>query len=118
MTRLFRDLGPDACDDLVDLAAEAVVVCDLAGLVRYWNPAAEHLYGWPAMAMVGLDLSEIATELSLHVEAWALLMREGVWEGEISRRSVTGGPVVASVRRTVRRHADGAPRDVVEYGWE
>jgi PAS domain S-box-containing protein len=118
MTRLFRDLGPDACDDLVDLAAEAVVVCDLAGVVRYWNPASERLYGWPAMAMVGLDLSDIATELPLHVEAWTLLLREGVWEGEVSRRSVTGGSVVVNVRRTLRRHADGAPRDVVEYGWE
>ena len=77
MTVLFRTLGRESFGDLVDLAKEAVVVTDPAGVVRYWNPAAEILYGWPAMAIVGLQLRELAADAALHDEEWALLLREG-----------------------------------------
>jgi len=116
MTVLFRALGRDECDDLVDLAAEAVVVCDPEGLIRYWNPAAERLYGWPAMAVVGLPLGDLASDPLLHDEEWALLVREGFWEGEVRRRCAAGPAVAVRVRRTLRRNTDGSPRDVVEYG--
>ncbi|AYV47678.1 PAS domain-containing sensor histidine kinase [Caulobacter flavus] len=116
MTALFRALEQDECGDLVDLAAEAVVVTDPAGVVRYWNPAAELLYGWPAMAMVGLKLCELAENRELHREEWALLVREGAWEGEVRRLGAGGTAVAADVRRTLRRHPNGTLRDVVEYG--
>jgi PAS domain S-box-containing protein len=116
MTVLFRTLGRGDCGDLADLAMEAVVVTDPAGVVRYWNPAAESLYGWPAMAMVGLDLRELASDAQLHDEEWALLLREGAWEGDIRRSGAAGPAVAAHVRRTLRRNADGSLRDVVEYG--
>jgi PAS domain S-box-containing protein len=116
MTVLFRTLERGVCEDLVDLAAEAVVVTDPSGVIRYWNPAAELLYGWPAMAMVGLKLCELAEKRELHHEEWAVLVREGAWEGEVRRRGAAGPAVAARVRRTVRRHANGMARDVVEYG--
>ena len=116
MTVLFRALEKDECGDLVDLAAEAVVVTDPTGVIRYWNPAAELLYGWPAMAMVGLKLCALAEDPGLHREEWALLVREGAWEGEVRRRGAAGPAVPARVRRTLRRHANGVLRDVVEYG--
>lgn len=116
MTALFRTLGRESFGDLVDLAKEAVVVTDPAGVVRYWNPAAEILYGWPAMAIVGLQLRELAADAALHDEEWALLLREGAWEGDIRRSGAAGPAVAADVRRTLRRNADGSPRDVVEFG--
>ncbi|MBO9706672.1 MAG: PAS domain-containing protein [Caulobacter sp.] len=116
MTALFRALGQDDCGNLVDLAAEAVVVTDPTGVIRYWNPAAEALYGWPAMAMVGLPLRDMADDPGRHAEQWALLVQEGGWAGEVTRRSAAGRIVGARVRRTLRRHPDGGMRDVVEYG--
>ncbi|HWU13373.1 MAG TPA: ATP-binding protein [Caulobacter sp.] len=116
MTALFRTLGRENFGDLVDLANEAVVVTDLAGVIRYWNPAAETLYGWPAMAMVGLQLRELAAGAPLHDEEWAVLLREGAWEGDIRRSGAAGPAVAAHVRRALRRNADGSLRDVVEYG--
>ncbi|PVM85994.1 PAS domain-containing sensor histidine kinase [Caulobacter radicis] len=115
MSTVFRSLARSERGDLVDLASEAVVVCDPSGVVRYWNPAAEALYGWPAMAMVGLGLSDLAADPLLHDEEWALLLLEGAWEGAVRRRGAIGPAVVASGRRTVRRNPDGSPRDVVEY---
>ncbi|HWW27927.1 MAG TPA: PAS domain-containing protein, partial [Caulobacter sp.] len=99
MTVLFRTLGRGECGDLVDLAMEAVVVTDPVGVVRYWNPAAEILYGWPAMAMVGLHLRELAADAPLHDEEWALLLREGAWEGGVRRSGAVGPAVAAHVRR-------------------
>ena len=37
--------------ELSDFASESVIVSDAHGVIQYWNPASEALYGWPAMAM-------------------------------------------------------------------
>ncbi|KCZ94083.1 PAS domain-containing sensor histidine kinase [Hyphomonas johnsonii] len=106
--------GPET--DLADLAAESVIVCDLDGIVQYWNPASEALYGWPAMGMIGSRLGAIAQQRSRHDEQWRLLLRDGSWNGQARRRALSGGEVVSSVRRIVRRLPSGEMRDVVEFG--
>ena len=45
--------------ELADLASESVIVCDVEGTIRYWNPASEALYGWPARAAVGRRRSAV-----------------------------------------------------------
>ena len=37
--------------ELSDFASESVIVRDEHGVITYWNPASEALYGWPAKAM-------------------------------------------------------------------
>ncbi len=44
---------------LLEAVAEAVIATDLEGVVVYWNPAAEHLYGWPASEALGRNLAEL-----------------------------------------------------------
>lgn len=42
---------------------DAVVVGDVStGLVVLWNPAAEHLFGWPATAIVGQPIERLVPE--------------------------------------------------------
>jgi PAS domain S-box-containing protein len=38
---------------LLENVRDAVVVWDSMGVITYWNPAAERLYGWPAAQMIG-----------------------------------------------------------------
>jgi PAS domain S-box-containing protein len=101
---------------LADLASESVIVFDLAGHIRYWNPASERLYGWPPTGMVGSLISELSSNAKLHSRQWSLLLQEGSWEGSVRRRTASGGHVATVVRQTVRCGADGRPRDIVEYG--
>jgi PAS domain S-box-containing protein len=101
---------------LADLASESIIVCGLDGIVRYWNPAAEALYGWPALATIGRRMDELFAGHDLHSGHWRLLLQEGRWQGPAQRRTAAGLPITVSVRQTVRYDATGVPRDVVEYG--
>ena len=102
--------------ELADLASESVIVCDVEGTIRYWNPASEALYGWPARAAVGRRLGDFAASRDFDAAHWPLLLRERTWRGPVRRRTAAGAQITASVRQTVRHDARGMPRDVVEYG--
>ena len=45
---------------IAELASESIVVLDPQGVVGYWNPAAEQLFGWPALAVRGTDLTRLS----------------------------------------------------------
>ncbi|MBA3940299.1 MAG: PAS domain-containing sensor histidine kinase [Sphingopyxis sp.] len=102
--------------DIADLASESVIIFDTAGVIQYWNPASEALYGWPALAMVGRGIGHLSSRTADEDEHWRLLVQEGVWQGLVSRRTPSGAMVAADVRQYVRFNNDGTPRDVVEYG--
>lgn len=115
-----RSLGESAAGavaetGLADLASESVIVCDPEGVIRYWNPASEALYGWPALAVVGHRLDELFSGHHLKTDHWQQLLREGTWQGPVCRHTAAGSPVTASIRQTVRYKASGVPHDIVEY---
>ena len=102
--------------DIADLASESVIIFDPTGTIRYWNPASEVLYGWPALAMLGQGIGHLAERTADESEHWRLLMLEGAWQGKVNRRTPSGETVCADVRQYVRFNGEGQPRDVVEYG--
>lgn len=116
MTALVSPAAP-APDDpgFAELASESVILFDMAGRVRYWNPAAEILFGWPPLAMVGRTLVHLSPPADAG-GGWRQLLQEGRWQGIVQRRSPAGAYVGAAVRQHVRYHDDGTPRDIVEYG--
>jgi two-component system sensor kinase FixL len=101
---------------LADLASESVIVCDPEGVIRYWNPASEAIYGWPALAVVGHRLDEVFSGHDLEEGHWRQLLREGTWQGPIRRQTAAGAPITTSVRQTVRYQTSGLPHDIVEFG--
>jgi two-component system, LuxR family, sensor kinase FixL len=102
--------------ELADFAAESVIVCDVEGAIRYWNPASEALYGWPATAVIGRNIGNLSTRSSHQPEAWRHLLHQGVWEGPVWRLMASGVHISAVVRQTVRHDPTGRPKDIVEYG--
>jgi len=52
----------DLLADVVDAAADGVIVVDAAGTVVYWNAGAERIFGWPAAEVVGAGLDVIIPE--------------------------------------------------------
>ena len=45
---------------LLDAVQAGIIATDLQGLILYWNPFAEELYGWSAQEVVGRNILEIA----------------------------------------------------------
>lgn len=115
MTGLASPAALAADDPGSELASESVILFDMAGRVRYWNPAAEILFGWPPLAMVGRTLDHLANPEDAG-GGWRQLLQEGLWQGIVQRRNPAGTYVGAAVRQHVRYHDDGTPRDIVEYG--
>ena len=122
MTEFAVKSDPVGCGDvpadaeLAHLAPDSVIVFDLSGNIRYWNPASERLYGWPAIGAIGRSVAELSSDAGLHGSQWQSLLQEGVWEGLVQRRTPWGSLVTVAARQTVRCNADGWPTDIVEYG--
>jgi len=77
---------------------EALIFCDLEGIIRVWNPAAEKVFGWSAAEAVGQSLDLIIPER----------MRKAHWDGfnqAIARGGVKPGRTSA-ITRSLHKHED------------
>src|SRR3546814_8396937 len=74
-------------EGIAELASESIVILDPAGIIRYWNPAAERLFGWPALAVCGTDGAQLSPAPGDEANAWSQLLQEGAWEGRVRRRT-------------------------------
>ncbi len=63
---------------MLDLS-DAVVICDAAGSIVFWNAAATRLFGWSALEMAGKSLELIVPERlwGRHAAGYAEAMRTG-----------------------------------------
>lgn len=75
MTGLADDLG----GRILDGSPDAVVVCDPAGRVRYWNRGAERIFGFAAVEAIGASLDVIIPERlrERHWKGWKAAMASG-----------------------------------------
>lgn len=65
---------------LVNALGDAVVVCDAAGLITYWNPAAERMFGFTQADAIGASLDIIIPEKQRqrHWDGYHVTMATGV----------------------------------------
>ncbi len=88
--------------NLLANVSDAIIETDLHFCIRYWNAAAEALYGWRAEEVIGKAVGEIlqsefrdtTLEASMH-----RLHAQGVWRGEVSQRHRDGHsiPILSTV---------------------
>jgi PAS domain S-box-containing protein len=75
MTSLPHDLAAR----ILDGSPDAVLICDRTGTVRYWNMAAERVFGFRATEVVGAAMDVIIPERlrARHWAAWDTAMKSG-----------------------------------------
>ena len=61
---------PDLPVRILDSSPDAILICDPAGTVRYWNAAAERVFGFSVSEAVGASMNLIVPE-RLRVRHWA-----------------------------------------------
>lgn len=99
---------------LLEQAREAIIVRDLDQRIRYWNRAAEGLYGWPAEAVIGVPAGEVGFEdVATAARALENVMAAGEWSGEMAQTSRSGASVLVEARWTLVRDDAGAPRSIL-----
>lgn len=77
----------------LDSLGQAVITTDPDGVIVYWNPAAEQLYGWTAREAVGRNIAELAIpEVAQEVGAEIMAaLRDGIsWSGGFPARRKDG----------------------------
>ena len=76
MTSLPHDLAAR----ILDGSPDAVLVCDRTGVVRYWNPAAERVFGFREAEAVGASMDLIIPDRlrARHWTGWETAMKTGV----------------------------------------
>src|ERR1700730_12163074 len=94
----------------------AVIITDVAGLVTYWNPFAEKLYGWTSEEVVGQSImgitvaTETAEEAARHM---AQLQAGESWAGEFGVRCKDGKFLPALVTLSPLRNENGGTVGIV-----
>jgi len=87
---------------LLDLAQDAIIVCDLEGGIEYWNKGAEVMYGWSAReATSGRRIVEFYPEPEDCEHAHESLLDNEEWGGEAPQFTRGGKQIVVNSRWTL-----------------
>lgn len=102
--------------DLLDLTHDTVFVRDRDDVIKYWNRAAEDLYGWRSDEAIGQPAATLLRKIFPVPYPVILeeLEREGRWEGEIVHTCRDGRPVAVSSRWALQRDSQGRTASVLE----
>jgi two-component system, cell cycle sensor histidine kinase and response regulator CckA len=99
---------------LLDQAEDAIFVQDLQGRILYWNDSATRLHGWEAIEVRGRRAEDfLYADLLPIKEAWAILLRRGVWRDELKKLAKDGRELTLQTRLTLVRDASGNPKSVL-----
>ncbi|RZM82014.1 EAL domain-containing protein [Leptolyngbya iicbica] len=74
---------------LLNAINQAVIATDAEGNIRFWNQAAESLYGWPQSEVLGRPISTVTPALNKQQQSAEILadLRQGkTWSGEFQVR--------------------------------
>lgn len=85
---------------LLEAVGDAVIATDLAGMVRYVNPAAKRLYGWSEQQVLGRAITELTLPdgAATHAEDIMAQVRDGkTWTGRFEVRRHDGTSFTALV---------------------
>jgi PAS domain S-box-containing protein len=90
--------------ELLDLASEAVMVRDSAGILQFWNIGAETLYGWKREEVIGKNVHEILkTIYPIATQQVDLnLATTGRWDGNLVQHTKDGHELVVASRQAIK----------------
>ena len=85
---------------LLDLSHDAIIVCDLAEQVRFWNHGAEENYGWTSSEAAGEPIQQLLHSVfpTSAAQVREELLINGRWEGEVVQSRRDGSLVTVESR--------------------
>lgn len=93
---------------VLDAVPAAVIATDLEGRVISWNRAAEELFGWTAVEMIGIEIPVVVADGDgARDRLVARALRDGSAEATTKRQHKDGHDIDVSIRLGVVRNAKG-----------
>jgi PAS domain S-box-containing protein len=101
---------------LIELAHDAIIVCDSSSSIIFWNRGAEELYGWTSQEAIGqVTHSLLQTRFPMGRETVeALLITGQQWEGELVHTCKDGRQVIVESRQVLTRNIRNQPTAILE----
>jgi PAS domain S-box-containing protein len=97
---------------------DALVVTDMEGLIKSWNPGAERLYGYSATEVIGRSIRLVYPDGDIPVfrpDTWNVLREVGHCELETVKRHKSGRMFHAQTSLSVLRDSKGQPEGLISY---
>ncbi|GFE70097.1 response regulator [Chroococcus sp. FPU101] len=100
---------------LIDIASDAIFVCDLEYRILFWSQGAERLYGWSASETLGKKTCELfynnsATETEPDLNT---VIEKSIWYGELEQLTLERQRIIVESRWTLVRNETGAPQSIL-----
>ena len=102
---------------LLDVASDAIFVCDLENQIVFWNQGAKRLYGWQATEAQERNANELlykgkGTEFQF-ATALQAVFEQGEWQGELTKIQKSGKEVIVASRLTLVLDEQGQPKSIL-----
>lgn len=98
---------------LINIASDAIFVCDFSNQITFWNQGAERLYGWSAGEVIGKDIRTLLGQDLEDSEMLQTVLEKGEWQGECQKLNKTGQIVIVATRCTLVRGEVGEARSIL-----
>jgi PAS domain S-box-containing protein len=100
---------------LLNVATDAIVMCDLENRIQFWNNGAKYIYGWQSTEVVGLMAAHLfhLDKSPDAVIALNTVRTQGAWQGELRKLTKTGEEVVVESRWTLIHDEAGQPKSIL-----
>lgn len=102
--------------DLLDVAQDALVLCDPHLHIISWNEGAARLYGWAANDVIGRDCLELLADQGapeVKNDILAALKEKASWRGEINQVTKDGRKMTVDARFNMSVSIPGKPGSVL-----
>lgn len=88
---------------LLDVATDAIFVCDLDEKILFWNKAAQSLYSWKKEEAINKKTRVLWHEkhVSQVEKALSIMMKHGSWQGELHQKTKSGKEIIVESRWTL-----------------
>ncbi|GAB1541807.1 hypothetical protein NUACC21_44800 [Scytonema sp. NUACC21] len=101
---------------LLDLAHDTIMTCDLNGAIAFWNEGAEFMYGWTKAEALGqIFHTLLKTQFPRpFTDIEAELVEKGYWEGELVHFSRDARPINVASRWVLQKDNAGKPIKILQ----
>jgi two-component system, cell cycle sensor histidine kinase and response regulator CckA len=90
--------------EVLNLASDAIIVCNLEREILFWNIGAAKLYGWTADEAVGQKVHELfKLDTDTVLKCMSGLLEKGEWKAEMENARKYGTPAIVNSRWTLAR---------------
>lgn len=100
---------------ILNLASDAIIVCDLNREILFWNKGAEKIYGWTASEALGKTAHKLlGIDSEVVLTCMNGLLAKGDWSGEMQHARKDGNKATVNSRWTLARNSKtGEPESVL-----